>query len=266
MCCNRHGRPATAAGTATPPKPRRRRPRSARCTSRSRRLILQSLQAGEWKPGEAIPSEMDLAARFRVSQGTVRKAHRRAGRREPAGAPPGQGHLRRHPRRAAGAVPLPEADARHRRRRQRRPGRARIARLQARSARRPRSRARWRCAPATRCCRCAACCSAGGAPTILEDLWLPGAPVQGPDRRAAGRPAAGRCTRCSKPSSACAWCAPRKRSAPSPPTRSEAALLDSRAGHAAAERRAAVATPTTTCRWNCAAACTAPTRTTTATS
>lgn len=37
-------------------------------------LILQSLQAGEWKPGEAIPSEMDLATRFRVSQGTVRKA------------------------------------------------------------------------------------------------------------------------------------------------------------------------------------------------
>lgn len=37
-------------------------------------LILQSLQSGEWKPGEAIPSEMDLAARFRVSQGTVRKA------------------------------------------------------------------------------------------------------------------------------------------------------------------------------------------------
>jgi GntR family transcriptional regulator len=37
-------------------------------------LILQSLQTGEWKPGESIPSEMDLAARFRVSQGTVRKA------------------------------------------------------------------------------------------------------------------------------------------------------------------------------------------------
>lgn len=37
-------------------------------------LLLQSLQSGEWKPGEAIPSEMDLAARFRVSQGTVRKA------------------------------------------------------------------------------------------------------------------------------------------------------------------------------------------------
>ena len=37
-------------------------------------LILKSLQAGEWKPGESIPSEMDLATRFRVSQGTVRKA------------------------------------------------------------------------------------------------------------------------------------------------------------------------------------------------
>lgn len=37
-------------------------------------LILQSLQALEWKPGEAIPSEMELATRFKVSQGTVRKA------------------------------------------------------------------------------------------------------------------------------------------------------------------------------------------------
>ena len=37
-------------------------------------LLTQSLVAGEWQPGEAIPSEMELAARFRVSQGTVRKA------------------------------------------------------------------------------------------------------------------------------------------------------------------------------------------------
>jgi GntR family transcriptional regulator len=37
-------------------------------------LILQSLQNGEWKPGDLIPSELDLAARYRVSQGTVRKA------------------------------------------------------------------------------------------------------------------------------------------------------------------------------------------------
>ena len=37
-------------------------------------LITRELQAGVWKPGEAIPSELDLAARFKVSQGTVRKA------------------------------------------------------------------------------------------------------------------------------------------------------------------------------------------------
>jgi GntR family transcriptional regulator len=37
-------------------------------------LILNSLRLGEWKPGESIPSEKDLATRFRVSQGTVRKA------------------------------------------------------------------------------------------------------------------------------------------------------------------------------------------------
>ena len=37
-------------------------------------LLLRSLQAGEWQPGQAIPSEAELAARFRVSQGTMRKA------------------------------------------------------------------------------------------------------------------------------------------------------------------------------------------------
>lgn len=37
-------------------------------------LLLQSLEAGEYKPGESIPSEQELASRFQVSQGTVRKA------------------------------------------------------------------------------------------------------------------------------------------------------------------------------------------------
>jgi GntR family transcriptional regulator len=37
-------------------------------------LLTQSLIAGEWRPGESIPSEIELAGRFRVSQGTVRKA------------------------------------------------------------------------------------------------------------------------------------------------------------------------------------------------
>ncbi|HVY05453.1 MAG TPA: GntR family transcriptional regulator [Burkholderiales bacterium] len=37
-------------------------------------LITQSLVSGEWRPGELIPSEIELASRFSVSQGTVRKA------------------------------------------------------------------------------------------------------------------------------------------------------------------------------------------------
>lgn len=37
-------------------------------------LITESLVSGEWRPGESIPSEMQLAQRYSVSQGTVRKA------------------------------------------------------------------------------------------------------------------------------------------------------------------------------------------------
>src|SRR3954465_2001703 len=37
-------------------------------------LLEQSLEADEWRPGEAIGSEIELAARYGVSQGTVRKA------------------------------------------------------------------------------------------------------------------------------------------------------------------------------------------------
>lgn len=37
-------------------------------------LLVQALGRGDWKPGEAIPSETELALRFQVSQGTVRKA------------------------------------------------------------------------------------------------------------------------------------------------------------------------------------------------
>ncbi len=37
-------------------------------------LITRALQDGEWRPGDLIPSEAELASRFGVSQGTVRKA------------------------------------------------------------------------------------------------------------------------------------------------------------------------------------------------
>ncbi len=39
-----------------------------------RGLITRSLESGEWNPGDIIPSESELAIRFGVSQGTVRKA------------------------------------------------------------------------------------------------------------------------------------------------------------------------------------------------
>lgn len=37
-------------------------------------LMINALQSAEWRPGQAIPSEQELALRFNVSQGTVRKA------------------------------------------------------------------------------------------------------------------------------------------------------------------------------------------------
>ena len=37
-------------------------------------LLEHALEAGEWPPGTAIPAEVALAARFGVSQGTVRRA------------------------------------------------------------------------------------------------------------------------------------------------------------------------------------------------
>jgi GntR family transcriptional regulator len=36
--------------------------------------MVQGLQQGLWAPGEVIPSEQELALRYKVSQGTVRKA------------------------------------------------------------------------------------------------------------------------------------------------------------------------------------------------
>lgn len=59
---------------ATAPAPSALAPAFSPLYQQIKGLILQSLQTGEWKPGESIPSELDLAARYRVSQGTVRKA------------------------------------------------------------------------------------------------------------------------------------------------------------------------------------------------
>lgn len=64
-----NGAPA-GAGTAVPGTS----PTFSPLYQQIKALITQSLQSGEWKPGELIPSEVELANRFKVSQGTVRKA------------------------------------------------------------------------------------------------------------------------------------------------------------------------------------------------
>lgn len=61
--------PGATAGVAATPSPT-----FSPLYQQIKALITQSLQSGEWKPGELIPSEVELAARFKVSQGTVRKA------------------------------------------------------------------------------------------------------------------------------------------------------------------------------------------------
>jgi GntR family transcriptional regulator len=65
------GAGSAATGTAQAPAPS---PTFSPLYQQIKALITQSLQSGEWKPGELIPSEVELAGRYKVSQGTVRKA------------------------------------------------------------------------------------------------------------------------------------------------------------------------------------------------
>ena len=64
----------TVADTAETAPPGAATPSFSPLYQQIKALLVQSLQAGEWQPGQVIPSEVDLAARFKVSQGTVRKA------------------------------------------------------------------------------------------------------------------------------------------------------------------------------------------------
>jgi GntR family transcriptional regulator len=70
---NSNGTPATA-GTPASVAPGGSSPTFSPLYQQIKALITQGLQSGEWKPGEMIPSEVELAGRFKVSQGTVRKA------------------------------------------------------------------------------------------------------------------------------------------------------------------------------------------------
>jgi GntR family transcriptional regulator len=138
-------------------------------------LILQSLQAGEWKPGEAIPSEMDLAARFRVSQGTVRKAIDELAAENLVLRRQGKGtfvstHAEQHVRyRFLRLVPDSGNE-----------GPAQRSILECRRTRAPAEVARALALrtsdPVVQVRRIL---SFGGVPTILEDMWLPGNTFKG---------------------------------------------------------------------------------------
>ena len=143
-----------------------------------KQLILQGLQRGEWRPGEVIPSEFELAARYKVSQGTVRKAvdelaaeHllvRRQGRGTFVATHAEQQvqyrFLRLHPDNGTvdseGPAERDVVDCRRQR------ASAEVARALGLRAGDPVLQARR-----------LLCFS--GAPTILEDLWLPGGPFKG---------------------------------------------------------------------------------------
>jgi GntR family transcriptional regulator len=65
---------AHAAAPPAPASPAAAPPTFSPLYQQIKALITQSLEQGEWRPGELIPSEVELAARYKVSQGTVRKA------------------------------------------------------------------------------------------------------------------------------------------------------------------------------------------------
>ncbi|MBC7435225.1 MAG: GntR family transcriptional regulator [Bdellovibrionales bacterium] len=164
---------ATAAGPGQPGTPA-----FSPLYQQIKALILQSLQAGEWKPGEAIPSEMDLAVRYRVSQGTVRKAIDELAAENLVMRRQGKGtyvstHAEQHVQYRflkltpdSGDISSEGPAERHIIDCKRLRATADIARALALRAGDPVLQVRRTLAFA-------------GVPTILEDLWLPGGPFKG---------------------------------------------------------------------------------------
>ena len=237
----------SAAGSAPAPSPT-----FSPLYQQIKALITQSLQSGEWKPGELIPSEVELAGRFKVSQGTVRKAIDELAAENLVDAAPGQGHVRRHPPRGARPFPLPAPDARR--------GRAAPSRQQdhrsqahARAGRsgapaRPEVRRRGRLhqardvvstarRPSSRKCGCRALLFKGldrRAPGRIQgpDVWLVRVRVRhAHDARRA------------------------KRSAPWRPTRRAAQFLQVAEGTPLLCAERVVVSPMATRRWSCGAGC-----------
>ena len=146
--------------------------------SQIKALILQSLQSGEWKPGEAIPSEMDLAARYRVSQGTVRKAIDELATDNLVVRRQGKGtfvatHAEQHVQFRFLKL-VPDSGT---------PGSEGPAQREIIDCRRTRATADVARALALRTgdavLQARRVLSFAGTPTILEDIWLPAAPFKG---------------------------------------------------------------------------------------
>jgi GntR family transcriptional regulator len=146
-------------------------------------LLVQSLERGEWKPGEVIPSEIDLAARFQVSQGTVRKAVDELAaehllvRRQGKGTFVATHHEARAQYRFLRIVP-DEGDP--------------VARGQPLPRMPPQgATSDWRACSTVRAgdplVYVRRLLTFDGTPVVLDDIWLPGATVQGPHRRTPGR-------------------------------------------------------------------------------
>ncbi|HSU23362.1 GntR family transcriptional regulator [Comamonadaceae bacterium OTU4NAUVB1] len=141
-------------------------------------LILQRLQAGEWKPGEPIPSEIELAARFRVSQGTVRKAIDELAAENLVVRRQGKGtfvatHAEHHVQYRFLRLVPDHGDARAEGPAERTIVDCRRQRAAADVARALGLRAGDAVLQVRRVL------AYGGVPTILEDLWLPGTPFKG---------------------------------------------------------------------------------------
>ncbi len=141
-------------------------------------LILQSLQAGEWKPAEAIPSEMELAARFRVSQGTVRKAIDELAAENLVVRRQGKGtfvstHAEQHVQYRFLKLMPDSGDRDSEGPAQRQVLECKRVRASAEVARMLALR------PGDAVVQARRVLAFGGVPTILEDLWLPGAAFKG---------------------------------------------------------------------------------------
>jgi GntR family transcriptional regulator len=162
--------PSASAGTATPA--------FSPLYQQIKGLILTSLQQGEWKPGESIPSEMELAARFRVSQGTVRKAIDELAAENLVMRRQGKGtfvatHAEQHVQYRFLKLMPDTGDARVEGPAQRRVIDCRRVRATAEVARSLALRSGDAVVQARRVL------SFSGTPTILEDIWLPGQAFKG---------------------------------------------------------------------------------------